>query len=190
MAPLFPLDTLLIALLSAGIGAYLYLKGAPKRFLSLLHIEKEYKRGHLISSTLRASSALLSLYMVGALLWGFAFNDWGKPYFSCLIPFFVTMIAPALLLAYDLYLRSGDLLSEKKRAIIFVSISIYALLGMVSSLIVFCLVPNIIIIAAQPYFRLDAVCSLNLAPFLLLLPPAFYLLYLWATFFREKSQIV
>ena len=189
IAPLFPLDTLLIALLSAGIGAYLYLKGGSKRFLSFFHPEKEYRQGHLISSLLRASSALLSLYMIGALFWGFVFDDdWGKPYFSRLIPFFFTMIAPALLLAYDLYFKSGNFLSEKKKVIVFVVISLYALFGTISSLTVFCLVPNIIIIAAQPYFRLDAVCSLNLAPFLLLLPPAFYLLYLWTIFFREKRD--
>ncbi len=182
LAPLFPLDTLMISLLSAGIGTYLYLGRASKHFLPLSH----QKNKSIVSSLLRLFSAFVSLYMIGALIWGFAFANWDNPYFSCLMPFFIVMIATPLFLAYDLYFKSGDSAPERKKAIVLSAISLYALLGMISSLIVFCLIPNIIIIVAQPYFRFDAVCSLNLAPFLLILPPFFYSVYLWATFFLEK----
>ncbi len=190
IAPLYPLDTLLIGLLSAGIGAQLYLNKCAWLFVPLIGEKNECEFTDLLSSIVKSIGTLLSLYMVGALLWGFDFADWTNPYFPCLVPLFLSMIGLALLLAYDIYLESCHPMFVKKntKTVILISLSIFGFIAIVSSIIVFCLVPNIVIIVGQAYFRFDAVCSVNLSPFALTIPLGLYIFYLWGRFLIKNRQ--
>lgn len=189
LATLFPLDSLLIALLSCAIGAYLYLPRDLSRIFPIKNKIKESSMSRFFSFLMKGIGTAFSLFMVGALLWGFGFSYWEHPSFPKTIPFFIVMIGIALLLSYDIYIESYPLFSfnKKRKGVILSLLSLCLISGMIASLIVFILNPDIAITVCQPYFRFDAMASMNLAPFALLLPPSLYLTYLWIRFFLDKQ---
>ncbi len=189
LAPLFPLDSLLISLLSCAIGAYLYLPRDLNRIFPITDSSKANRLSRFFSFLMKGIGTGFSLFMVGALLWGLSFSYWEHPSFPKTIPFFIVMIGIALLLAYDIYIESYPLFSfnKKRKGVILSLLSLCLIVGIIASLIVFIMNPDIAIAVCQPYFRFDAMASMNLAPFALLLPPSLYLVYLWIRFFLDKQ---
>lgn len=190
VTPLFPLDTICISLLSAGIGAYLFFKKDFKLPSDTLYLANESRLRRYLSFFMKGMGTGFSLFMVGGLIWGLDFAYYEHPYFPNMIPLFLLMAGIGMLLGYDIFIESYPIrpMSKRYRIISLSILTFYILAAMISVTIIFVKIPNIIIIVGQPYFRIDAIGNLNIAPFVLLIPPAIYCVYLWAIQFVKKKD--
>lgn len=178
---LWPLDTILLSLLCLGYGAYLLTyKKWKKENLSFYPSENPlWKR--LISFIVKGFGVGFSLYLVGSLINGFGFANYDSPYFGATTPIYLGMIIIALLLAYDVFFQTYKdiIISKKANFITKVTLSIVSLAIVIALEIVFIKIPDIVLYSLQPYFRLDPIASLNIAPYALGIPPLVYVVYLW-----------
>ena len=190
VTPLFPLDTICIALLSAGVGAALFFKNNLPFSGPNLYLKDESKVRIFLSFFMKGMGTGFSLFMIGGLIWGLDFAYYGHPYFPNMIPLFLSMIGIALLLAYDIFIESypNHSLTKRFKIISLSVLTLFVLSAMISTTIIFVKIPNIIILVGQPYFRVDPIGNLNIAPFVLLLPPAIYCAYLWVIQFLKKRE--
>ncbi len=190
VTPLFPLDTICISLLSAGIGAYLFFKKEFRLPSDILYLTNESKLRRYLSFFMKGMGTGFSLFMVGGLIWGLDFAYYEHPYFPNMTPLFLLMAGIGMLLGYDIFIESYPIhpMSKRYKIISLSILTLYILAAMISVTIIFVKIPNIIIIVGQPYFRIDAIGNLNIAPFVLLIPPAIYCAYLWAIQFVKKKD--
>ena len=191
VTPLYPLDTILLALLGGRYGIYLLLKSKSqiKEVSFLYYPNNGTKLERFLSFLLKGIGLGFSLYMVGGLLWGLDFAYWDNPNFYHMIPLFILMIVIALLLGYDIYFESYPIkeFSLKTKRIILVCLSALTLIGIVWTTITFITFPDVIVKVGQPYFRVDIIGNLNIAPYALTIPPALYCVYLWSLPLLERT---
>lgn len=190
LLPLYPLDTLLIALLSLAAGLYLYVDDRAKRLWIVSSSIYSEKRIGVLSDWVKSIGAIFSLYYLGALLWGIDSSYYDSPYFIYLIPLFMAMTAFIALFAYDVIIESNPIkeLDKKRKTVILSALSVFATASIIATGLIFIFISDIVVIVGQPYFRLDVVTSLNLAPFLLIILPALYMAYLWAMLYLRKKK--
>mgnify|MGYP006874320322 CR=1 FL=1 len=183
VTPFYPLDTILLALLGGGYGIYLLVKSKSKitEIPFLFYPNNGAKLERFLSFLLKGIGLGFSLYMVGGLLWGLDFAYWDNPNFHHMIPLFILMVVIALFLGYDIYFESYPIknFSFKAKRIILSCLSALTLLGIVWTTITFITFPDVIVKVGQPYFRVDIIGNLNIAPYVLTIPPVLYCLYLW-----------
>ncbi len=190
VTPLFPLDTICISLLSAGLGAILFFKNNLPFLGPNAYLTNEPKYRRYLSFIMKGIGTGFSLFMVGGLIWGLDFAYYEHPYFPNMIPLFLIMIGIGLLLGYDIFIESYPIhpFSKRFKLISLSILTLFVLSSMISTTVIFVKIPNIIIMVGQPYFRVDPIGNLNIAPYALLLPPALYCAYLWVIQFAKKAN--
>jgi hypothetical protein len=173
---LFPLDFFLLSFLYVGLGVCLALWGyrlqdTPREYVgpaSSLAMK-------ILSSLFRPIYVIFSLYVCGAFLFGFALANYGSSNFLLMTPAYLLMLlSPAGLLYYEWFYREKDAAfkSDKKKRLW--SASIYGGCALLFSILYFLFLlidPNYMADNAQPYFALEFMGSLNMAPIVLMLCP-------------------
>ena len=182
VAPLYPLDTFLIAIISLLYGVYLIINARfTKEILFDFYPASNNKIERYLSYIMKGIGLGFSLYMTGALLWGIDAGYYDNPLFYAMFSLFTPMVTVMLLLGYDMYIESYPIFAtkEKTKRIILICLSALTFAGLIATTVTYFVFPNIIIKVGQPYFRIDLIGNMNIAPYIVTIPPSLYCIYLW-----------
>jgi len=145
----------------------------------------------VLLSIFRPVYVLLSLFLLGAFLWGLGMANYGSDYQGYLLVVYLLMLLPAAFLGfYEFYYRErrAELSAKKKKIISLLALGVSAFLTILFFIFLE-LHPDLLIADMTAYFPLDFQGSMGLAPFLLTLPSlTVSAISLFAAFSAQKAQ--
>lgn len=185
---IFPFDQILIGLAGALLGGLSILrwKLLPLDGFSYLpYRHSAYRR--IVSSVFRPLYLFIALYMFGGLLLGFSFANYDSPYFPYMFPLYLLMALQTAFLGFYVFLYKTPLLEGKapKNDKLAYAASVSSISLGIVLLIVMSICPDFVVKAGKPYFPLDFMGSLNVAPLLTAFPPL-----IWGTVYGAERLIL